>query len=258
MPGVALITGASQGIGRAIAIRLSQDGFRVALNDIPSKKNALEELRDEISSNGKESFVCLADVSVENEVASMITDVVKNMGSLDVIVANAGICVTKPLFETTTEEFHRLYSVNVDGVFFCYKYAASQMIKQGRGGRIIGASSIAGKQGLQNLGAYSSTKFAVRGLTQSAASELSKYGITVNAYAPGAVDTEMLTEIRETITQRGEEQRLVSQSEPIEPNALPSDSTPYHIAALVSYLASKDAETVTGQSISINGGKFYD
>lgn len=185
MPGIAIVTGASRGIGRAIACRLVRDGFKVALNDLPSQRRELEALRSEISQSGNDTFVSPADVSVEGEVKAMINEVVSNMGGLDVMVANAGICITKPLTETTNEDFGRILSINVNGTFLCYKYAALQMIKQGRGGSILGAASLASKQGWPLLGAYSSSKFAIRGLTQVAAQEFGRYGIRVNAYAPG-------------------------------------------------------------------------
>ncbi|KAF9473930.1 NAD-binding protein [Pholiota conissans] len=191
MARVAFITGASRGIGMAIALRLAQDGYDIALNDILPQKAELEVVQEEIRKSGKQAIICIGDVSVEEEVKRMVEDAVRELGSLNVMVANAGICITKPFLETTKGEFDRMYAVNVNGVFLCYKYAAMQMIKQGKGGRIIGASSITGKQGFSTLAGYSSTKFAVRGLTQSVASELAKYGITVNAYAPGAVDTIM-------------------------------------------------------------------
>jgi len=227
----------------------------VAINDLPSRQSQLEELRTEILQSGTESNIFLADVSVEGEVEKMISDVVQKMGGIDVMVANAGICIAKPFLETTGEDFHKMLSINVEGVFFCYKYAALQMIKQGRGGRIIGASSIAGKQGLKLLSAYSSSKFAVRGLTQAAAVELGKYNITVNAYAPGAVDTEMLQVVRDAVAQDS----VKTGTQPAKPfYPLGRDTTPEEIAGLVSYLASKDGAMITGQSVSINGGAFFD
>ncbi|KAE9401212.1 NAD(P)-binding protein [Gymnopus androsaceus JB14] len=123
----------------------------------------------------------------------MVDTVTKNLGGLDVMVANAGILNTtaKPITEYPAEEWERIFSINTRGVFFCYKYAAKQLITQGRGGRIIGASSIAGKRAAAYHSAYSASKFAVRGLTQSAALELGEHGITVNAYAPGFIRTAM-------------------------------------------------------------------
>ncbi|KDR66235.1 hypothetical protein GALMADRAFT_131069 [Galerina marginata CBS 339.88] len=255
MPGIALVTGASQGIGRAIACRLAKDGFQVALNDLPSRQSQLEGVRAEIEEIGSQAFLFFADVSAESQVEQMINDVVQKMGGLDVLVANAGICITKPFLETTREDLAKLLSVNVEGVFFCYKHAALQMIKQGRGGRIIGASSIAGKQAWPLLGAYSTTKFAVRGMTQGAALELGKHNITVNAYAPGAVDTDMLHHIRQETAQNAA--KAGTQAPPRRP-PLGRESTPEEIAGLVSYLVSKDAAMITGQCVSINGGMFFD
>jgi len=253
MPGIAIITGASQGIGRAIACRLARDGFKVALNDLPSQRSKLETLQGDLSRSGKESFISLADVSVEGEVKAMVDDVASNMGGLDVMVANAGICITKSLIETTKEDLERILSVNVNGTFLCYKYAALQMIKQGRGGRILGAASLASKQGWPFLGAYSSSKFAIRGLTQVAAQEFEKYGITVNAYAPGIVSTPMLQGILDSANdpkagiEIKEKQALV--------NRLASADD---VAGLASYLVSTEAAKITGQSVSINGGTFFD
>jgi len=253
--GVALVTGASRGIGRAIAFRLAQDGFDVAVNDLSSQQRELEEVRADILKLGKLSSIFLGDVSVEKQVESIISAVVDQMGALDVMVANAGVCIPKPFLETTGDDFRKTFSVNVDGVFFCYKYAGLQMIKQGKGGRIIGASSVAGKQAYELLGAYGASKFAVRGLTQAAALELAKYKITVNSYAPGAVNTLMLEGIRQTAR---EESAKKGTKPDTKPYPLGRDSTPDEIAGLVSYLVSKDAAMITGQSVSINGGMFFD
>ncbi|KAF8886694.1 NAD-binding protein [Gymnopilus junonius] len=239
--------GASRGIGRAIALRLANDGFDVAINDLASQKNELEELCAEIVKVGKVSSIFIANVSVEKEVESMISAVVDQMGALDVMVANAGICFTKPFLETTAEDFRKTFAVNVDGVFFCYKYAGLQMIRQGKGGRIVGASSLAGKQATRFLSAYSSSKFAVRGLTQAAAIELAKYQITVNAYAPGAVDTTMLEDLRQKAMKINGQTKLTESQSTI---PLGRDITADEIASLVSYLVSKDAAMITGMKRS--------
>jgi len=136
---------------------------------------------------------------------------------------------------------------NVRSVFLCYRAAARQMIKQGRGGRIIAASSISGKQGAPNFSAYSASKFAVRGLTQSAAGELRPHGITVNTYAPGAIDVPRFHEAKKEHEAKAPEVPLQY------PVVSPSD-----IAGLVSYLVSEEAQYVTGQSYSINGGMQFD
>ncbi|KAJ6482557.1 hypothetical protein C8R45DRAFT_1054081 [Mycena sanguinolenta] len=223
---VALVTGAAQGIGRAVALRLAEDGFDVAVNDVPSKSESLDELVEEIKKKGRGSSKCIADVSQDEEVKAMIEQVVKQHGSLDVMVANAAILGKEVSFvETTAEQWDRILAVNARGPFLCYKYAGMQMINQGRGGRIIGASSLAGKQAIQGSPtAYSASKFAVRGLSSL---ELGPHGITVNAYAPGAIVT-------------------------------PMRRVPEDLASLVSFLASPESQFITGQTISINGGLFFD
>jgi len=249
MLGNAIITGASQGIGKAIACRLSRDGFRVAINDLPSQKAQLEEVHAYITEQGGTSTIILGDVSIESEVKEMVDTAVERFGGLDVMVANAGICKPASFLDTTVEDLHHTLSVNALGTFLCYKYAAHQMIEQGRGGRIIGACSVAGKTGSPLLGAYCASKFAVRGLTQTAALEFGKYGITVNAYAPGIIDTTMARNLIEFRKQQG----LDTKGPLVGFNGEPDD-----IAGLVSYLASKESRFITGQSISINGGFFFD
>ncbi|KAJ7677893.1 acetoin reductase family protein [Mycena polygramma] len=247
---VALVTGAAQGIGRGIALRLAEDGFDVAVNDLPSNSEELDTLVDEIKNMGRASSKYIADVSQDEQVKEMVEQVVKQHGSLDVMVANAGIRGPEGAFvEVSTEEWDRVMSINARGPFLCYKYAGMQMIKQGRGGRIIGASSFAGKRGIGPLAAYSAAKFAVRGITQAAALEFGSHGITVNAYAPGAIDTPMMIGGRD----RAERLNEVQQMSPLKRVGLPAD-----IASLVSFLASKESQFITGQTISIDGGLFFD
>ncbi|KAJ7621467.1 NAD(P)-binding protein [Roridomyces roridus] len=199
--GIALVTGAAQGIGRAIALRLADDGFDVAVNDI-SVSAELQSLVKEIQERGRASSIHAADVSQDEQVKEMIEAVVQKHGSLDVMVANAGVAgprrmVIADVFMLTSrlvtvEEWDRIMNVNARGTFLSYKYAGLQMVKQGRGGRIIGASSLAGKQGHSTQVPYTASKFAVRGLTQSAAIEFGSHGITVNAYAPGLIETPLM------------------------------------------------------------------
>ncbi|KAG5636435.1 hypothetical protein H0H81_008078 [Sphagnurus paluster] len=189
--GVAIVTGAARGIGRAIALRLAKDGYDIGLNDIPAAAQALGTVQNEIASLGRRSHIVLGDVSVPENVTNIVSDTVENLGQLNVMVANAGIIRLSPLIETEVSEWDKLFSVNARGTFLCYKYAALQMIKQGKGGRIIGASSILGRKGNPGTSAYGATKFAIRGLTQAAAQEWGAHGITVNAYCPGVVETEM-------------------------------------------------------------------
>lgn len=196
-----------------------------------------------------------ADISDEQSVQDMVRSVVEKLGGLDVMVANAGIALHKPFIETLTEEWDRIVAINLRGVMLCYKYAALQMIKQGRGGRIIGASSQAGKTGTTNLSAYSATKFAVRGLTQSAALELAPHDITVNAYAPGFIITELAKhpdDIKFGLRPGATIKKMFG---------LPADSPeaePEVIASIVSYLANPESYFITGQTILVNGGVIFD
>ncbi|KAJ7850626.1 NAD-binding protein [Mycena olivaceomarginata] len=253
--GIAFVTGAAQGIGRGIALRLAEDGFDVAVNDIPGNSAKLDTVVAEIKQKGRESSAHLADVSEDENVKSMIEEVVKKHGGLDVMVANAGVPgpYRVQLTEVSVEQWDQVMNVNARGCFLCYKYAGLQMIKQGRGGRIIGASSIAGKKGFPLQGPYSASKFAIRGLTQAAASELGAHGITVNAYSPGAVETAMLTG---ATTNPQHAAALINKFKEMSPLKLVG--TPEDIANLVSFLASKESQFITGQSISINGGLFFD
>ncbi|PCH44862.1 NAD(P)-binding protein [Wolfiporia cocos MD-104 SS10] len=186
---VAIVTGASQGIGRSIALRLADDGLDVAVNDIPTKSAALKELVVEIRAKGRRALAIEADVSKEDEVAAMVTRVAQELGGLD-MVANAGIMLVKSILETSADELDRTNAINIRGTLLSYKYAAKQMIEQGRGGRIIGDNTWPiVYTGSPMLAAYSSSKFAVRGLTQSA--EFAPYNITVNSFAPGIIKTPM-------------------------------------------------------------------
>ncbi|KAI9434587.1 NAD-P-binding protein [Lactarius indigo] len=220
---VALVTGAARGIGRAIALRLADDGFHVALIQ-------------EIGSNGRRSLGIPADISLEPEVERMIQKVVQDLGSLDVMVANAGIIAYESFQNITVDSFNRVMAVNVRGTMLCYKHAGKQMVAQGRGGRIIGASSSRGKQASMILPSYSATKFAIR------AQEFGEHGITVNAYAPGVVDTRLIDPMRATDSSGTGPQALdaVVASTPVR-----RLGEPENVAGLVSYLASDSASFIT-------------
>ncbi|KAJ7621482.1 acetoin reductase family protein [Roridomyces roridus] len=263
--GIALVTGAGEpcGIGRAIALRLADDGFDVAVNDI-SVSEDLQSLVKEIQQRGRASSIHAADVSQDAQVKEMIEAVVQKHGSLDVMVANAGVAGPPGMViaDVTVEEWDRVMNFNARGTFLSYKYAGLQMVKQGRGGRIIGASSLTGKQGHNTQVPYSASKFAVRGLTQSAAIRLA--GITVNAYAPGVIETPMSTSTEQ-------HSRIYSKrTRPSKPSGKRSifkpprskvnfkSRVPTDIADFVSFIASKESKFITGQTISINGGLFFD
>jgi meso-butanediol dehydrogenase/(S,S)-butanediol dehydrogenase/diacetyl reductase len=191
------------------------------------------------------------------------------------MVANAGLLETSSLLEMTVERWDRTYAVNTRGVFLCYSLAARQMVKQGSGGKLIAACSISGYRPSGKAPAYCSSKWAVRGLTQSAALEFGEYGITVNAYCPGSVKTGMSTVFAERLKKDREKEAAgtatpstngaaaaassvdeVYKTSSHRKNALNQELFPEDIAGLVSFLASKDSSRMTGQTIICDGGKF--
>ncbi|CAF1166807.1 unnamed protein product [Rotaria sordida] len=192
----ALGTGAARGIGRDIALRLARDGLNVAVNDIKRSSSGLNKVHQEIEKMGQKSVAITADVSVDKEVETMMQNAAKELGSLDVVVANAGIAQVKPIVDITTEDWDKIFAVNTRGVFLCYKEAAKVMIAQGTGGKIIGACSIAGYTSGPMVSHYAASKWGVRGLTQAAAMEWAKHKITVNAYCPGMFHTVCFFEIQ--------------------------------------------------------------
>ncbi|CCM01196.1 uncharacterized protein FIBRA_03244 [Fibroporia radiculosa] len=252
---IAFVTGAAQGLGESIALRLADDGLDVAINDIPSKVEQLKAVATQIEGKGRRALVLTGDVTREEDVRDNVVQVVGQLGGLDVMIANAGIGIHKSFLQTTTEEWDRIMAINLRGVMLCYRYAALQMIKQGRGGRIIGASSQAGKKGTTNLSAYCATKFAVRGLTQSLALELAEHNITVNAYAPGFILTSLAYHPNDAVNglrPGGTIKQLFG---------LPLDSPeaqPEVISSMVSYLAKPESYFITGQTILVNGGTLFD
>lgn len=259
---VAIVTGAAQGIGRGIAVRLASDGFDLAINDIAANADKLNDVLRDLTAHRIQQeqrvVIVVADVSNEKEVKDMIDTVANELGGLDAMVANAGVAVNKPILDTSADEWDRLMSINAKGTFLCYKYAAEQMIKQGRGGRIVGACSIVGKKGTPEAAAYSASKFAVRGLTQSAAQEWGKHGITVNAYAPGPIDTDFLAKFDEYHTSKSGAPKGSWREAQKATTATGTLGTPQDVAGLVSYLVSDAARFITGQSIIIDGGAVFD
>ncbi|KIY62682.1 putative short chain oxidoreductase [Cylindrobasidium torrendii FP15055 ss-10] len=231
-PKNAIVTGAAQGIGRAIALRLAADGLNLVLNDLPKQLDLLDTLIKELTSLGVKAVAYTGDITEKAINDGLVSTCVKEFGSLDVMVCNAGIAVRKDILDTTYDEFEAVLKVNFKSQWLGYNAAAEQMIKQNNGGRIIGAGSVTGKQGFAVVAAYGATKFSSRALTQSAAQEWGQYGITVNSYCPGCIRTELTCALK----------RL---------------GEPEEIASAVSFFASKDSRYVTGQSLSVDGGYLY-
>jgi meso-butanediol dehydrogenase / (S,S)-butanediol dehydrogenase / diacetyl reductase len=255
---VAIVTGASRGIGKAISLRLADDGIDVAINDLPSQSTELEQLKAEIEQKGRKSVCVMGDVSKEEDVMEMVATTFRGLGELDIMVANAGIVIPRKLFEQTIDEWDRVMSINAKGMFMCYREAGRQMIRQGRGGKIIGACSSAGHRPTVTGVAYSASKWAVRGITQVTALELAQYGITVNAYCPGPVETDMWAEIDASIAKRDGVPVGSTYEQAVQNRmALKQRVTVEDVASLVSFLAGPGSRNITGQSLLVDGGQYF-
>ena len=252
---VALVTGAAQGIGRGIALRLAKDGFNLTLVDL--KEDKLEAVAKEVEALGRKVTTFAADVSKRDDIYAAIDYTEKELSGFDVIVNNAGIAQVKPLSEVMPEEVDRIFKINIEGVLWGIQAAAAKFKERGHKGKIINASSIAGHDGFAMLGVYSATKFAVRALTQAAAKEYASAGITVNAYCPGIVGTDMWVEIDERFAEITGAPKGETYKKFVEGIALGRAQTPDDVAALVSFLAGPDSDYITGQAILTDGGIVY-
>lgn len=252
---VVLITGAGQGIGRAIALRLAQDGAHIAIVDVNDDKTG--EVAEEVKKLGRKATTFKADVTKRDEVYAAIEHAEKTLGGFDVMVNNAGIAQVQPIADVTLEEVDNILKVNVQGVLWGIQAAAKKFQQRKHKGKIINASSIAGHDGFAMLGVYSATKFAVRGLTQAAAQEYASDGITVNAYCPGIVGTDMWVEIDQRFADLTGAAVGETYKKYVEGIALGRAQTPEDVAAFVSFLAGPDSDYMTGQAPLIDGGLVY-
>ncbi len=252
---IVLVTGAGQGIGRAIALRLARDGADIALVDVKDEKT--NAVADEVRKIGRKATTFKADVTKRDQVYSAVNHAEKELGGFDVIVNNAGISQVNALADVTPEEVEKIFKVNVEGVLWGIQAAAKKFKERKQKGKIINASSIAGHDGFELLGVYSATKFAVRGLTQAAAKELASDGITVNAYCPGIVGTDMWVEIDKRFAEITGAEVGSTYKKYVEGIALGRAQTPEDVAAFVSFLAGPDSDYMTGQAPLIDGGLVY-
>ncbi|HDF8104306.1 3-oxoacyl-[acyl-carrier-protein] reductase [Staphylococcus aureus] len=239
----ALVTGASRGIGRSIALQLAEEGYNVAVNYAGSKEEA-EAVVEEIKAKGVDSFAIQANVADADEVKAMIKEVVSQFGSLDVLVNNAGITRDNLLMRMKEQEWDDVIDTNLKGVFNCIQKATPQMLRQ-RSGAIINLSSVVGAVGNPGQANYVATKAGVIGLTKSAARELASRGITVNAVAPGFIVSDMTDALSDEL-----KEQMLTQI----PLARFGQDT--DIANTVAFLASDKAKYITGQTIHVNGGMY--
>ncbi|MCE5037876.1 3-oxoacyl-[acyl-carrier-protein] reductase [Staphylococcus auricularis] len=239
----ALVTGASRGIGRRIALQLAEDGFNVAVNYAGSKDKA-EAVVEEIKAQGVESFAIQADVSDSDAVKSMIKEVVDQFGTIDTLVNNAGIVRDNLLMRMKEKDWDAVINTNLKGTFNCIQKVTPHMLRQ-KQGSIVNLTSIVGEIGNPGQANYVASKAGVIGLTKSAAKELASRNITVNAVAPGFIVSDMTDALSDEV----KDQML--QNIPL--SRLGEDTD---IANTVSFLASDRAKYITGQVINVNGGMF--
>jgi NAD(P)-dependent dehydrogenase (short-subunit alcohol dehydrogenase family) len=269
---VVVVTGASRagGIGRAICRKFADAGASVVVSDLGSRakvdghfaapaESELELAVKEIEASGGTAVGISCDVSDGDDVVALVAATVERFGRLDVFVNNAGIAIESvPLIDVSTAGFRKTLDVNLTGTFHGIRAAARQMIEQGDGGRIVNTASQAGKTGWPMLSAYSSSKFGVIGLTQVAARELGKHGITVNAVCPGTVDTELNNGPDGSWQMYAREYGITP--EQVRENTIAEIplgrlQTPDDVADLVFFLASDGGKYITGEAVNTTGGQ---
>ena len=238
---IALVTGAGRGIGRAIAVALAKEGAEVVINYNGSEERA-KEVKQTIEENGGKASIYKCNVSDFVACEAMIKDIVKEYGHLDILVNNAGITKDGLIMKMKEEDFDSVLNVNLKGTFNTIRHGARQMLKQ-RSGKIINISSVSGILGNVGQANYAASKAGVIGLTKTMARELGSRGITVNAIAPGFVDTEMTEVLSEEIRENACKQIILGRF-----------GKPEDIANTAVFLASDKADYITGQVISVDGG----
>lgn len=238
---VAIVTGASRGIGKAIALELARNGADVVIN-YSGNEEAAKNVAKEVEQLGRKALVIKANVAISSEVEEMFKETIAAFGKVDILVNNAGITRDNLMMRMKEEEWDAVINTNLKGVYNCMKAATRPMMRQ-KSGRIVNISSVVGILGNPGQVNYVAAKAGVIGITKTMAKELASKGITVNAVAPGFIETDMTDELSEGI-----KEGLLKQI-PLNKLGQPED-----IAKVVSFLVSEDAQYMTGQTISVDGG----
>ena len=239
----ALVTGGSRGIGRAIAIALAQEGADVAIN-FQSNEVAAAEVKEEIQRMGRRAVLARADVSDPVETSRMAEAVLKEFGHVDILVNNAGVTSDKSFVNMDYDTWRKVLAINLDGVFNCTKVFIDQMVEQNYG-KVVNITSVIGQIGNFGQANYAASKAGVAAMTKSLAKELARKGITVNAVAPGFIETEMVTSIPEAA-----QNRLLDQI------PLKRFGKAEEVAQMVVFLCAPEGDYVTGAELEVNGGLF--
>ena len=240
----AVVTGASRGIGRAIAVRLAQQGANIVVNYVSSNQEA-DKLVNELQTQGTKALAVQADVSDFSQAENLIKRTKEEFGSVDILVNNAGITRDGLVMRMSEGDFDRVIEVNLKGVFNCIRHTVPLMVKQ-RGGRIINITSVVGLMGNPGQANYSAAKAGIIGMTKSLAKEIGSRGITVNAIAPGFIETDMTAEISDKMKESLQENI-----------ALKKLGKPENVADAVAFLAGDTGEYITGQVLSVDGGMAF-
>ena len=238
---IAVVTGASRGIGRAIALKLASEGAAVIVNYNGSEEKALE-VKQEIEAAGGRADICQCDVSDYGKCEGFIAEIIKEYGQIDILVNNAGITRDGLLMKMSEEDFDKALKTNLKGAFNTIRFASRQMLKQ-RKGRIINMASVVGVTGNAGQANYAASKAGIIGLTKAAARELASRGVTVNAIAPGFIETDMTKILPEKVKEATVSQIPLGKFGQVE-----------HVAAAAAFLASEEAEYITGQVLHVDGG----
>ena len=275
---VALVTGAGgmRGVGRATALKLASQGADLVISDVRREAgdlppaevrlewNSIDTVSEEVRALGRQCLPLYADLGHSDQIQGMVNDAVAHFGHIDILVNNARAIIGRdkvPVTELEEDVWHHFLDINTTAVFLCTKFVGREMIQQGNGGRIVNIASNASKQASATGAAYSSSKFAVLGLTQASALDLAPYGITVNSVCPGPINTDRMSYWERSqaqergITQeefRAQIVRQAGESTPLGRIAEAED-----VANMVAFLASEEANFITGQAYNVNGGLLF-